>query len=58
MAKITKKKRVIVLSKTLAKYGRKRYEEGIIEAMSVAVNMFNCEDRIREGVFRVLKIEY
>ena len=52
-----KNKKIENIKTALKKIGEQEYRKGAIEAMSVAVNLFNVEHEIREMVFKTMKIK-
>ncbi len=50
-------KKIKLIKKSLNETYQKAYDRGIIDAMSTAVNIYNCPEYIREGVFKSFKIK-
>ncbi len=49
-------KRKIKINKALSDIYDKAYKKSAINAMSIAVNLYNCEPNIRTGVFMHMNI--
>ncbi len=48
------KKQVKEIEKALKKRGEREYKKGVMDAMSVAVNLFNVSGEIPQKVFKKL----